>query len=113
MPLVFRDDDARVDPAVSCDRCPAVCCRLTVVLMPDDVQPPHLVDVDDRGLAVMRRDDDGWCAALDRGQMRCGIYATRPAICRKFTMGGAYCRDERRQAALHPLPRPVKPTGQG
>ncbi|MFY2764697.1 YkgJ family cysteine cluster protein [Arenimonas sp. MALMAid1274] len=96
MSIVFRDDDQLVDAAVSCQRCEAVCCRLTVVLMPDEVQPAHLVDVDHRGLDVMRRSEDGWCAALDRVQMRCGIYDTRPSICRKFAMGGAYCRDERK-----------------
>lgn len=109
MPIVSRDDDPRVEPAVSCTRCPAVCCRLTVVLMPDEVQPAHLVDTDDRGLAVMRRDADGWCAALDREHMRCGIYETRPSICRKFVMGGAYCRDERKLHARRPAPMPVKP----
>jgi Fe-S-cluster containining protein len=42
---------------------------------------------------------DGWCIALDRARMCCGIYAARPAICRKFAMGGAYCRDERERYA--------------
>lgn len=107
MTTVFRDDDQIVDPAVSCGLCAAVCCRLTVVLMPDEVQPAHLVDVDARGLEVMRRGSDGWCMALDREHMHCGIYETRPSICRKFAMGGAYCRDERssfQSAAARPIP---------
>jgi Fe-S-cluster containining protein len=99
MSIVFRDDDQLVDPSVSCGLCAAVCCRLTVVLMPDETQPAHLVDVDARGLEVMRRSADGWCAGLDRATMSCGIYETRPSICRKFHMGGAYCRDERKAYA--------------
>jgi Fe-S-cluster containining protein len=106
MTSVFRDDDQLVDPGVSCSRCAAVCCRLTVVLMPGEAPPAHLVDVDERGLDVMRRDPDGWCSALDREHMRCGIYASRPAICRKFAMGGAYCRDERGSFEAT-LPRPI------
>jgi len=35
--------------------------------------------------------------------MNCGIYELRPNTCRRFTMGGGYCRaireDYRRQAA--------------
>ena len=27
--------------------------------------------------------------------MRCTIYEDRPGVCRKFAMGGPYCRDER------------------
>ena len=38
---------------------------------------------------------DGWCVALDRATMSCGIYAERPTTCRKFAMGGGYCRFER------------------
>ncbi len=34
---------------------------------------------------------DGWCVAMDRAQMRCGIYENRPAACRRFAMGGPYC----------------------
>lgn len=88
-------DDDRIDPAVSCGACDAVCCRLTVVVMPDDDVPRHLVERSPQGLEVMARDEEGWCLAVDHARMCCGIYAQRPAICRKFAMGSAYCRDER------------------
>jgi Fe-S-cluster containining protein len=39
----------------------------------------------------MRRLEDGWCAALDRNTMLCGIYEQRPLICRRFVMGGDEC----------------------
>ncbi len=34
-------------------------------------------------------------ARRERVQMRCGIYDTRPSICRKFAMGSEYCVEER------------------
>ena len=89
------DDDLRVDPTVSCSHCDAVCCRLTVVVMPEDDVPEHLVDRTSQGLNVMARGEDGWCVAVDPLRMHCTIYDQRPGICRKFAMGSAYCRDER------------------
>ena len=88
-------DDEGIDPSVSCSRCDAVCCRLTVVLMPEDEVPAHLTARSERGLEVMARDEDGWCVAVDPLRMCCSIYDRRPAICRKFAMGSPYCRDER------------------
>ena len=43
----------------------------------------------------MGKADDGWCAALDREHMRCGIYERRPLVCREFDMGGDDCLAER------------------
>ncbi|MEP7098225.1 MAG: YkgJ family cysteine cluster protein [Dokdonella sp.] len=90
-----RWDDHVVDHSVSCSRCDAVCCRLTVVLQPDEVVPAQFVGQDERGVRIMARGVDGWCSALDRERMCCGIYEQRPSVCRKFAMGSAYCRDER------------------
>lgn len=78
-----------------CDACDAVCCRLTVVLMPEDNVAAHLTARTPAGLQVMARGEDGWCVALDGVHMRCSIYDTRPAICRKFAMAGPYCLDVR------------------
>lgn len=85
------------EACVDCRRCEAVCCRMTVLLMPDDDVPSWLVACDEHGLEQMAHADDGWCVALDRDTMRCTIYAQRPQICRDFDMGGADCRAERRQ----------------
>ena len=82
-------------PPVSCSDCDAVCCRLTVVVMPDDPVPRHLVDRTPEGLDVMARGEDGWCVAVDPIRMCCTVYEQRPAICRKFAMGSPYCRSER------------------
>ncbi|WP_300614853.1 YkgJ family cysteine cluster protein [Dokdonella sp.] len=84
-----------VDDDVHCARCEAVCCRLPVLLMPDDDVPPWLTGVDEHGLEHMIRREDGWCAALDRDTMRCTIYERRPWICGEFAMGGSDCRAER------------------
>ena len=85
--------------APRCDRCDAVCCRLTVVLMPEDRVPARFTARDAQGVAVMARDADGWCVAVDAARMCCSIYDARPAICRKFSMGGPYCREVRAEYA--------------
>ncbi|WP_329957143.1 YkgJ family cysteine cluster protein [Xanthomonas melonis] len=78
-----------------CERCDAVCCRLTVLVDPSDRIPHHLTSVTQEGWRVMARDEEGWCVAIDAARMCCSIYETRPAICRRFVMSGPYCRDVR------------------
>lgn len=90
-----RATDAAVDAKVRCDACDAVCCRLTVVVFPEDAVPHHLTTRTDAGLRVMARDEEGWCVAIDGARMQCSIYESRPGVCRKFSMGGPYCRDVR------------------
>ena len=77
----------------ACSRCDAVCCRLTVVLQPEDRIPAHLTAITDAGLEVMARDEEGWCVAVDGARMRCSIYESRPQVCRRFVMSGPYCED--------------------
>lgn len=91
--------NAVADP--HCDRCDAVCCRLTVVLMAEDDVPPRFTTHNAHGVEVMARDEDGWCVAIDQARMCCSIYQQRPTICRKFAMGGPYCRDVRAEYADH------------
>lgn len=94
MPRPLLDiDDAR--ETISCDACQACCCQLQVILMPHDAPPAHLVEIEEHGLEVMRRLDDGWCVALDRETLRCTIYALRPQVCRDVATGGIECRVER------------------
>lgn len=81
--------------AVHGAHCDAVCCRLTVVLMPGDHIADHYTERTSAGLRVMARDEDGWCAGLDGARMCCSIYESRPAICRGFAMEGAHCLDVR------------------
>lgn len=88
-------NDANDNPDISCASCEAVCCRLEVLLMGDDDVPAHLSAEDQWGGWVMRRLDDGWCAAVDRNTMRCTIYERRPLICREYQMGDSDCISER------------------
>jgi uncharacterized protein len=75
-----------------CSSCQAACCRLTVILQPDDHVSEDLTTYSPEGSHTMRRGEDGWCVALNRAHMNCGIYETRPAVCRRFAMSGPYCK---------------------
>jgi Fe-S-cluster containining protein len=77
---------------VDCRRCDAVCCRLMVLVQPEDRIAEHLTTITGHGLLVMARDDEGWCVAVDAARMCCSIYEARPEVCRRFHMGGPYCR---------------------
>lgn len=88
-------------PAISCSNCEACCCRLEVLLMGDDEVPVEMSAEDPWGGWVMRRLDDGWCAALDRATMKCTIYEHRPLICRDYEMGDSDCLAERTRLLHH------------
>jgi uncharacterized protein len=91
--------------SIHCSRCDAVCCRLTVVILPGDSIAAHLTALTDRGLEVMAKDEDGWCVANDRATHACTIYETRPQLCRKFVMRGPACREVRADyAAARTIP---------
>lgn len=92
-----------VEEEVTCASCAACCCRLEVLIVGDDV-PERMVADNAWGGAVMRRLDDGWCAALDRQTLLCTIYGRRPGICRDFEAGGYDCRVVR-AAQGYGLPR--------
>lgn len=92
---------------VHCSRCDALCCRLTVVVFPEDGIPAHLTERSPQGLTVMARDADGWCVAVDGARMNCGIYESRPLICRKFAMGSAYCLEIRAEARAEAREVPI------
>lgn len=59
--------------------------------MGEDNVPHYLTREDSWGGTVMRRLDDGWCAALDRQSMLCTIYSRRPGVCREYEMGVGDC----------------------
>ncbi|WP_028916841.1 MULTISPECIES: YkgJ family cysteine cluster protein [Pseudoxanthomonas] len=90
-----------------CGHCDAVCCRLTVVLEPEDRIPSHLTTFLPAGPRVMAHDEDGWCVAMDGARMNCGIYESRPQVCRRFVMDGPYCRSVRREYVEGPREIPL------
>lgn len=73
---------------------------MQVLLIGDNRVPEQFTEWADWGGQVMRRLEDGWCAALDRETMRCTIYADRPQVCRAFDMGGPDCIEERLAYAI-------------
>lgn len=87
--------DGQDGAVITCASCKAACCRLEVMLMSGDDVPVHFTEEDRWGGRVMTRLNDGWCAALDRDTMLCGIYGRRPAICRDYEVGGSDCIGER------------------
>lgn len=95
-----RDPD--IVPTITCATCAACCCRLEVLLLGDDDLPEKFTAENEWGGAVMRRRDDGWCAALDRKTMRCTIYGRRPGICRDYAMGDSDCLAERSRTSVYP-----------
>lgn len=98
----MNDKDTATDDGapVTCATCRACCCKLEVMLMGDDDIPTRFTLRDQWGGWVMRRLDDGWCAALDRQTMLCTIYERRPFICREFQAGEYDCLEERRQLVI-------------
>jgi Fe-S-cluster containining protein len=82
--------------AITCATCRACCCKLEVILMGEDDPPAEFVATDRWGGQVMKRLDDGWCAAVDRVTMLCRIYERRPGVCRGFAVGESACLAERK-----------------
>ena len=78
--------------------------------MGDDDPPAEFIATDQWGGQVMRRLDDGWCAAVDRVTMLCRIYERRPGVCREFAVGESECLTER-QALLNLSTQRRYPTG--
>lgn len=68
--------------------------------MGEDDPPAEFIATDRWGGQVMRRLDDGWCAAVDRVTMLCRIYERRPGVCREFAVGESACLTERQSLDL-------------
>lgn len=92
----------------NCASCAAVCCRLVVVLEAGDDIPAALTAELPQGHRVMAHAEDGWCVAMDRTHMNCGIYANRPAVCRRFVMNGPYCKAIRADYAKQAAPTLIR-----
>ncbi len=97
---IVKNPHAKPAAAVTCASCKACCCRLEVILMGDDDVPPEFIETDRWGGQVMARLNDGWCAALQRDTMLCGIYEQRPGVCRDYAVGDSDCITERTAAGL-------------
>jgi uncharacterized protein len=65
------------------------------MLFTDTGVPHQFITQNNHQIDVMKRSEDGWCAALDRDTLMCSIYVNRPLICREFEMGSYECQIER------------------
>ncbi|WP_158774275.1 YkgJ family cysteine cluster protein [Cobetia sp. L2A1] len=99
-PVIASDATSPAPGEIACSNCQACCCRLEVILLTDTGVPDYLIDEDEWGGEVMRRLDDGWCAAVDRETLMCTIYDRRPMLCREYEMGSPECEDERLENGL-------------
>jgi len=88
---------------ISCSTCKALCCRLEVRLIDDADEriPVELTEQIDNLYYVMKREEDGWCTALDRKTMLCTIYEKRPFLCRDYKEGDYDCVLERDKYLKH------------
>jgi Fe-S-cluster containining protein len=63
--------------------CKAACCRLNVLLSPQDLAE-GIASWDPQRPYFNAQDAAGYCAHLDQPACRCSIYANRPAPCRLY-----------------------------
>ncbi len=94
--VAFRVDPAESEPPVEVDCtarmpiCHAVCCKLNFALTPPEVEAGTVKW--DLGFPYMiRHESNGYCTHNDTGTGRCGIYADRPGLCRRYS-----CADDTR-----------------
>ncbi len=92
-PRVFLQDSIpdkyAIEPAepIDCENrialCKAACCRLSVLLSPQDLAE-GIVSWDPRRRYFNSQEADGSCVHLERPGRRCSIYANRPGACRIY-----------------------------
>ncbi|MUK62224.1 YkgJ family cysteine cluster protein [Aliivibrio fischeri] len=100
--IVELPSDTHSPSNITCSNCRACCCRLEVMLITDTGVPKELIEKDQWGGEIMKRLDDGWCAAVDRDTLMCTIYENRPWICREFEMASYECETERKDNEIDP-----------
>ena len=80
------------DSIIDCDAgrrlgCNTFCCRLLVRYYEDE-RPPSGDGSIPKG--CVDKAADGLCIHLDRATQRCGIWETRPRVCREYDCNGDY-----------------------
>ena len=70
--------------------CRGACCRLSFALTVQDLEEGR-VKWDLGRPYMIRHDEDGYCHHVERGSKRCGIYTSRPVVCRAYD-----CRKDKR-----------------
>lgn len=78
------EEPAPVDCAARMHICHAVCCKLNFALSPPEVESGKTKW--DLGFPYMiRHESNGYCTHNDTATGRCGIYADRPGVCRRYS----------------------------
>ena len=70
--------------------CRGACCRLSFALTVQDLEEGR-VKWDLGRPYMIRHDEDGYCHHVERGPKRCGVYESRPVVCRAYD-----CRKDKR-----------------
>lgn len=70
--------------------CRGACCRLSFALTVQDLEEGR-VKWDLGRPYMIRHDEDGYCHHVERASKSCGIYASRPVVCRSYD-----CRKDKR-----------------
>ena len=77
------EEPGPVDCAARMHICHAVCCKLNFALTPSEVEAGTAKF--DLGFPYMiRHESNGYCSHNDTATGRCGIYADRPGVCRRY-----------------------------
>jgi uncharacterized protein len=96
-----------------CDLCGACCCTFPVYVSAADAERESRIKAEGKELAEHLESPD-WkfqlfplpfrdaCVFLDHGN-RCGVYETRPEVCRRFEAGSDQCQEARQRSGLLPL----------
>jgi Fe-S-cluster containining protein len=93
--IALRVDDAGAgdtpEVLVDCEArmpvCRAVCCKLKFPLSADEVDD-GVVKWDIGHPYIIRQESDGFCTHNDTSTGGCGVYAGRPAVCRRYSCAG-------------------------
>ena len=80
------------DSIIDCDMgrrlgCNTFCCRLLVRYYEDE-RPPAVDGATAKG--CVDKAPDGLCIHLDRATQRCGVWETRPRVCREYDCNSDY-----------------------
>lgn len=70
--------------------CRGACCRLSFALTVQDLEEGR-VKWDLGRPYMIRHDEDGYCHHIERASKRCGLYDSRPVVCRSYD-----CRKDKR-----------------
>ena len=83
-------------PERDCSNCAGACCRYVKIFVGHNHSADHVRWMETRGSLV----DGFWHIRSECEHLtpcgKCGIYETRPEVCRDFEVGGVHCLDARR-----------------